>query len=85
MNKKAQWILTEEEIREFEKERENHYKLFQYQTGKDVLFNQGTIAKFVHFMRRRRRQNEYPFKFEKIIYYAVALYKRYYLVNSFIC
>lgn len=36
-------------------------------------------------MRRRRRQNEYPFKFEKIIYYAVALYKRYYLVNSYIC
>ena len=57
----------------------------QYQTGKDVLFNQGYIAKFVYFMRRRRRQNEYPFKFEKIIYYAVALYKRYYLVNSFIC
>ena len=36
-------------------------------------------------MRRRRRQNEYPFKFEKAIYYAVSLYKRYYLVNSYIC
>ena len=25
------------------------------------------------------------FKNERVVYYAVALYKRYYLVNSYIC
>jgi hypothetical protein len=35
-------------------------------------------------MRSRRSQIDYPLKFEKVIYYAVSLYKRYYLVNSYI-
>ena len=36
-------------------------------------------------MRKRKRQNEFPFKNEKIVFYAVALFKRYYLINSYIC
>lgn len=85
MNRKAQWILKEEEIQEFERQRVEHYRQFQYPTGRDSTFNQGEIARFVQYMRRKRRQHEDPFKFEKIIFYAVTLYKRYYLVNSFIC
>jgi hypothetical protein len=64
-----------------------HYRKFQYEfeNSNEAVFSTGYIKRFVEFMRRRRRQNEYPFKFEKIIYYAVALFKRYYMVNSFIC
>lgn len=34
-------------------------------------------------MRTRKKQLDYPFKFEKVIYYAVALFRRYYLLNIY--
>lgn len=35
-------------------------------------------------MRSRKRQIDYPLKFEKVIYLAVALYRRYYLLNIYL-
>ena len=34
-------------------------------------------------MRSRKKQLDYPLKFEKVIYYTVALYRRYYLFNIY--
>jgi hypothetical protein len=63
MNKKAQWILEEAEISGLEGQRVRQYRQLEYPVGEDKVFNQGYISRFVQFMRRRRRQNEYPFKF----------------------
>ena len=40
---KAQWILSPEEIQEFEGQKAEHYRHFQYQTGRDDIFTQGYL------------------------------------------
>jgi hypothetical protein len=42
------------------------------------------VWNMVCFLRARKYPADRPFKFEKVIFTAVALFKRYYLVNSFV-
>lgn len=42
------------------------------------------VWNIVSFLRSRKNQADKPFKFEKVIFGAVSLFKRYYLVNSFV-
>ena len=84
MNLRAQWILSESELAELSKSRKQKYLDYQDQEVEDGSLTREQLSKFIVFMRRRKRQPEMPLKFEKVIYYAVALYKRYYLLRTYI-
>lgn len=80
---KSQWILTEKEINGFQKEKSEIYAKFQWELGDEQNVIKAHMNEFISFLRARRHQPELPFKIEKVIYYAVALFKRFFLVNSY--
>lgn len=83
MKPRAQWLFSEEQLREVHRFRAEQYRQLELERVNEHLITKAQLARFIYFMRTRKRQLDYPLKFEKVIYYAVALYRRYYLLNIY--
>ena len=83
MNPRAQWLFSEDELREVDRFRAEQYRQVELERVNEHLITKAQLARFIYFMRTRKKHLDYPLKFEKVIYYAVALYRRYYLLNIY--
>lgn len=63
MNPKAQWLFNEDQLRDVDRFRAEKYRLMELERVNEHLITKAHLAKFIYFMRTRKKQLDYPLKF----------------------
>ena len=81
MDQHRLWLMTEAQYHSFIGNKTKlYYETYQKDVD-DTLLIQYYTHIIIYFLRKRKFSSENPHTAEKLIYTAVALFRRYYLVN----